>query len=92
LATVKLDPPALLKRINDWDSQHAILMSRDTSNCCDAFRHKLVEVVHKGRVPGPADRFSDLRRLAQDLEHALRTDLGVKGFNRRLRPKIEEGW
>src|SRR5450631_2690518 len=40
--TVALDPLSLLKKLNEWDSQYAILMTSNTSNCCYAFRHALV--------------------------------------------------
>ena len=81
--TVTLDPPGLLKKINEWDSQHAILMSRVTSNCCDTFRTALDEAVYNGRVPSETDLFDDLRELATDLEHALRSDLAIPGTKQR---------
>jgi hypothetical protein len=77
--TVSLDPLGLLKNFNQWDSQHSILMSQKTSNCCDNFRQALVKAVRDGRVPSKADRFRDLRKLAQKLELGLRSDLGIHG-------------
>jgi hypothetical protein len=93
--TVTLDPAALLKKFNEWDSQHAILMSSDTSNCCSRFRHALVMAVHKQRVPSQIDSFGDVQVLAQDLEHALRSDLGLQGFKQEggiIVPEKEKGW
>jgi hypothetical protein len=93
--TVTLDPAGLLKKFNEWDSQHAILMSSDTSNCCSRFRHALVMAVHKKRVPSQIDSFGDVQVLAQDLEHALRSDLGLQGFKQEggiIVPEKEKGW
>jgi hypothetical protein len=93
--TVTLDPPGLLKKVNEWDSQHAILMSRVTSNCCNTFRIALVRAVYNGRVPSEIDLFDDLRMLASDLEHALRSDLAIPGTKQHrgiLSGEAEPDW
>ncbi len=88
--SVSLDPPSLLKKFNEWDSRHAILMSRDTSNCCNDFRNALIEVVFNQRVPGENDNFDELIRLAQRLELALRTDLGIEGTRQKSGHLVQE--
>lgn len=91
--SVTLDPPSLLKKINHWDSQHSILMSRETSNCCDKFRNALVQAVYDGRVPSESDDFADLQVLAQQLELALRSDLGIHGTKEKSGHLVQEtGW
>jgi hypothetical protein len=78
--TVTIDLPNLLTQFNQWDSQHSILMSLETSNCCNRFRMALVDAVFQGREPSEKDRFADLRTLAEHLELALRSDLGIHGI------------
>jgi hypothetical protein len=78
--TVTIDIASLLAQFNQWDSQHSILMSINTANCCDRMRSALVKAVAEGRAPSKGDQFHDLRGIAQDLELALKSDLGIHGI------------
>ena len=86
--TVVLDLRSTLERFNVWDSQNSILMSNDTSNYCHEFRMALVAAVKAGRQPSSDDQFGDIRALAERLELALRTDLGLHGIG--LKPKVRD--
>lgn len=78
--TVCVDLRKMLERFNAWDSQNSLVMSLDTSNHCHEFRMALVAAVHAKRRPSSDDQFIDLRQLAERLELALRTDLGLHGI------------
>lgn len=58
-------------------------MTKVTSNQCWRFRTALDKAAYEGRVPSKTDGFVDLRKLATKLEHALRSDLGIQGFEQK---------
>lgn len=83
----------LLDQINGWDSKHAILLGPHTTNVCYAFRRTLAEA-GSAAVEAPA---SDTRRhktmeavlsQAEQLELALRSDLGIYGIEVLQRPGL----
>lgn len=69
---------ALIRKVNEWDSQHAILLGPHTSNVCYDFRKTLGKAAedHKG---GVEPDWSELFERAELLELALRSDLGIYG-------------
>ena len=90
--TVRRSLTETLEQFNQLDSKHAIFMSKGTSNACSCFRQQLVAVVANLKTPTRRPK-SCLKRsalnrekgqeplkLAADLECALRTDLGIAGW------------
>jgi hypothetical protein len=78
--TAKLELPKAISEFNQLDSHTSIWMSVETSNCCYAFRHALL-MAGSRTYPGASEPFlTDLRRKAENLEHALRTDIGLAGM------------
>ena len=78
-----VDLEQIISRVNEWDSKHAIFMERNTSNVCFDFRKAL----HSASTKTPTATPPNLHKAAVDLELALRSDLGIHGFNWRLLPK-----
>ena len=65
-------------RIEQWDSAHAIFMTRETSNKCHNFR----SILRRAAKPQSDRRISgELLRAAEELELALRSDMGIHGIS-----------
>ena len=67
----------ILGRVNEWDSLHSIFLGPETSNICYRFRAQLRGAVRA--KPSPTIN-SELLDAAEQLELALRSDIGVHGI------------
>jgi hypothetical protein len=84
-----VDLEQLLSRINDWDSKCAIFLGPETSNICYEFRTTL------RAAAGPHSKSTntkDVRNAMSRLELALRSDLGIHGFDAELSPRPRNWW
>lgn len=77
----------VLKRVNEWDSKHSILLGPHTTNVCYSFRQYLKEVVNNPDADPEGYRI-DLFRKAELLELALRSDLGIYGIELAQAPGL----
>jgi hypothetical protein len=88
------DPAALrhlLDQINAWDSKHAILLGPHSTNVCYEFRRTLTQVASLARESsgGEGTRQKAMDAVfaqAEQLELALRSDLGIYGIEVLERP------
>ena len=62
-------------------------MTRETSNDCYAFRTAFVDAVYQNM--SSKTQLHNLLQLAEQLEHALRSDLGIPGIGEEVVPNRE---
>jgi hypothetical protein len=82
-------PRELFAKINEWDSQHSIFLGPHTTNVCWGFRQVLRDFAEDfpNLAAGAAvnsdvkERVNDLLKHAEQLELALRSDLGIYGVD-----------
>jgi hypothetical protein len=84
---------ALLGRINSWDSKNSILLGPHTTNVCYAFRRTLAEAASTAAEVSVNETrwqktIETLFSQAEQLELALRSDLGIYGIEVLQRPGI----
>jgi len=75
----------LLARIDDWDSKFSIILGPRTTNVCWEFRTQLREAITRLQKTDEAkQRAAILNKIfsnAEELELALRADLGIYGLS-----------
>jgi hypothetical protein len=76
---------ALMRDVNTWDSEHAIVLSQFSADACYEFRHHLRGLLREGVDSLNAQLSSqgflqDLRRRAAIVEFVLRSDIGIYGI------------